>query len=95
MTQRNRNIITKSAEALGITPETLKSREQKAEVSTARQLQWKVLRRQGLTFREIGEIYNRAGTTILNGITRVDELLETNDQLATEQWEKIKEFGNL
>ena len=71
----------------------LLGRSRVAETATARQLYWKLLReKKRYSFHVIAALCERDHSTIVNGIKRVNGLLESGDLLAVELWNKIKDI---
>ena len=64
----------------------LKSRSQKADIATARQVWWYYLyevgchrTKYGYTMKAIGKMFNRHNTTVTHGIKRIKDLISLND----------------
>lgn len=77
----------------GIPVEVILGRERITKAVCVRQIYWKLLReKKRFTFREIAEMNNRDTSTVYSGISRINDLLETGDDVACGLWGKFKEL---
>lgn len=75
----------------GIPVETILGRSRDTKVSCVRQLYWKLLReKKRYTFRKIAELNERDTSSVQLGVKRVNNLLETGDEMACELWNNLK-----
>ena len=77
----------------GVPVEVILGRERVAKVVCVRQIYWKLLReKKHYTFREIAYLTGRDTSTVHSGISRINDLLETGDDVACGLWGKFKEL---
>lgn len=68
------------ADATGFCPEEITGESREASVSEARQIAMKVMRDQGMSFRQIGMLMNRQHTTAIYGVERIETRIEEGDK---------------
>ena len=84
-------MISEVSVITGIPVDELLGRSRVSRTVTARQLYWKLLReKKKYGFHVMAAVCERNHSTIVNGIKRVNGLLESGDKLAVEIWSKIK-----
>lgn len=65
----------------GVTLEELTSSTQKQDIVIVRQCIWYSLRKNACTFKQIGRLFNRKHSTVINGINRINNYLYTKDRI--------------
>lgn len=87
-------MIEQLAERIGASTSDIIGVSRKQEIATARELSWKFLREAGgYTLDRIARIFGRNHSTIYYGINRANNLLMSNDFLATSIWQKISSIN--
>ena len=66
-------------EKIGLTVEKLKSDSRLREIVTPRQVYWHYLKSKGFGESEIGRMFNKNHATVIYGIDRVRELIDSGD----------------
>lgn len=90
---RTIEIINELADRCEVTVAELHSSKSAGSISLARHLCWKVLRDvRGLTYRELGDIFNRNTSTIITAVKRVNGYLDTNDKETVDLYNRIKDI---
>ncbi len=72
----------------GIKQEDLFGRSRKQSVVEPRQLHWLVLRRSGLKYQTIADMYGRTHATIYSGIRHIQGIIES-DRRTREFYQKV------
>jgi chromosomal replication initiation ATPase DnaA len=83
-------MITEFARATGISQEELLGRNRRDRLCDARQLYWRLMKKNGYTVTRIANLCDRDHSSIVTGIQHVEHLLETGDRLVAEWNRKTK-----
>ena len=83
-------MITEFAQIVGISELEILGRSRLRSVNDTRQLYWSILFREGYSYTEIGRLCDRTHATILHGIHRIANLLDTADPAITSIYELTK-----
>lgn len=86
-------MISEVSARTGIAIDDILVRSHSREVSTVRQLYYKLLReKKCYSVTLLGRLCDRDYSTIVNGIKHANDLLESGDAYADAIWNKIKEI---
>jgi chromosomal replication initiation ATPase DnaA len=69
-------LIESICAAYKVSPFAVTSRNRRKRVSEARQEIWRILKADGMSYPELGELFNRDHTTIVHGVQQAKERLE-------------------
>ncbi|MCL1936859.1 MAG: hypothetical protein FWF52_00480 [Candidatus Azobacteroides sp.] len=78
------------ANRIGITISSLKSKDRKMEITTARQVYWYYLHSNKKGFSEIGRLFGVNHATVISGIKRIEGLIEVKDRYIYKYLEAIE-----
>lgn len=86
-------MISEVSQRTGVPENIILGRRSTQLYNCVRQLYWKLLReKKNYVFRYIAELCDVDTATVQYGVKRVNGLLESNDGLAVEMWNKIKDI---
>jgi chromosomal replication initiator protein len=72
-------IIREVCQKYNVSFETLKSKTREREIVFARQLaMYLIKKRTGLTFKKVGQLFNRDHTTAIHAVTSIENYIETD-----------------
>lgn len=88
-------MTTNFTKATGYSITKLRQKNRRADLSLARQAFYKFMRgRTNLTFQEIGDIVGVKHSSVIQGIARINGLLEIGDAKTVEMWDKLKNINS-
>jgi len=71
--------LTEYCDFNGINPEELIGRKRNKDLNDKREVYWYLLNNAGMSYSEIGRMFNRTHATVLSGIKRIKQLIEIGD----------------
>jgi chromosomal replication initiation ATPase DnaA len=85
-------MIIEFTKRTGIRAQEILGRVRTRRLNDARHLYWLLLYRNGFCYSDIGRLAGRDHSTVISGIRRIRDLLETGDRLVGGMWEAVKDL---
>ncbi|MEA5061842.1 MAG: hypothetical protein VB054_00720 [Petrimonas sp.] len=85
-------MIVEFSNKTGFSVEDILGGSRKMELVAARQLYWKLLRKNGFSLLEIANITGFGHANVTHGIRVASERLEIKDAVTCSIWEKVKDI---
>lgn len=84
-------MVTEVSKITNVSVEDILGRKRYRNISESRQLYWKLLSERGYSPTTIGKLCDRNHATILFGISHINDIIETDSNIA-KLWQKILEI---
>lgn len=86
-------MISEFSSKVGIPVEEIIGRSRERMAVDARHLYWRLLRdKKNFTVTVIARLNERTHATVVHGLKKADDLLETGDAYTVKMWDKIKDI---